>query len=404
MSQQDEQAERTVGAFTITGPPAPSGAGTRTAPEPDETWQLPGGTAHVFHGQGNNGIVRPVIISDGFGLGPSDLGWLHAHLEDGDFPLVTELRQRGRDVILVGYHERAASLLDNADAVVTCIQRAQVEQLSVTPLVVGGFSMGGLLTRYALAYMETQHIDHRTGVYFSFDSPHRGAVIPVGLQAFAHFIPLANDFARQMDSPAARQMLWRHYDPKTGEVGTAPERTEFLQALDSVGGWPRVPRLIGVASGRGDGTGLPLTPGDVTLTVGKLFPGTTFHAQAQGEDTVVAELKRRVPKATKTVTTSGFPELDGAPGGTLRSFGILADALRDKGAEVDLRHERVCFVPTVSAVAIRDLDDQKDLYTDIYNLPPQDSDLDDFRCSSDTTEHTTVTPELGHWLLDRLTD
>ncbi|MFH8498466.1 hypothetical protein [Streptomyces coeruleorubidus] len=30
-------------------------------------------------------------------------------------------------------------------------------------------------------------------------------------------------------------------------------------------------------------------------------------------------------------------ELDGAPGGTLRSYGILADKLKKGGAEVDLR-------------------------------------------------------------------
>jgi hypothetical protein len=200
-------------------------------------------------------------------------------------------------------------------------------------------------------------------------------------------------------------MLWRHYDPKTGKVGVAPERTEFLKQLDEVGRWPRrVDRLFGVASGRGDGTGLAVTPGDVTLKVERIFPGTTFYAQAQGDDVTVAELKRRFPKAEKTITTSGFPELDGAPGGTLRSFGILADALRDKGAKVDPRHERVCFVPTVSAVAIREIDDQKDLYVNIDDLDPEDSELHDFLCSDDNTEHAAATAPLCDWLLDRLPD
>ncbi|MET9293676.1 hypothetical protein [Streptomyces sp. NPDC003077] len=404
MSQPGGNPEQYVGAFTLAGPldaaPVPL---PYPVPEPDDVWTLPGGTAHVFRGEGNQGIVRPVIMADGFSLGPSDLTWLYAAL-NRDFPFLTELRRRGRDVILLGYGERSASLLDNARTATACIRRAVTERIGSARLVVGGFSMGGLVTRYALTRMESRRTDHETAVYFSYDSPHRGAVVPIGLQAFSHFIPGKNDFARQMNSPAARQMLWRHYDPTTRKTGVAPERTEFLRHLHEIGGWPRIPQRFGVANGRGDGTGLAIPPGDVTLVVRKIFPGTTFYAQAQGHNAVVAELKRRLPWAQRTITTDDFPELDGAPGGTLASFGILADALREKGAEVDLRHEEVCFVPSVSAVAIRDLDDNQDLYTDINALDPSESELDDFLCSSATTGHAAATEELCTWLLDRLPD
>ncbi|WP_030269927.1 esterase/lipase family protein [Streptomyces sp. NRRL B-24484] len=405
MSDQDEKAEQSVGAFTLAAPldstaPTPL---PYPVPTPDEEWQLPHGFAHVFYGEGHQGITRPVIIADGFNLGRSDLTWLYAGL-DRDYPFLTELRRRGRDVVLLGFDERSASIMVNAEAATACIMRTNAEQLGSAGLTVGGFSMGGIITRYALARLEMQRMDHRTRLYFSYDSPHRGGVVPIGLQAFSHFIPVPNDFARQMDSPAARQMLWRHYDPATGTIGVAPERIEFLQQLERLGGWPRIPRLIGVANGRGDGTGLAVEPGDITLTVNRIYPGTTFYAQAQGDNTVVAELKRRFPKAEKTVTTNGFPELDGAPGGTLRSYGILADMLEKFGAQVDLRHEHVCFVPSVSAVSIRDLDDNKALYATIDDLDPSESDLDDFLCSSTTTEHTAVTRELGEWILDRLPD
>ncbi|MCU7826986.1 hypothetical protein [Kitasatospora sp. DSM 101779] len=405
MSDQDEKAEQGVGAFTLTAPldstaPTPL---PYPVPTPDEEWQLPNGFAHVFYGEGNQGITRPVIIADGFNLGRSDLKWLYAGL-DRDHPFLSELRRRRRDVVLLGFEERSASILANAEAATACIMRTNAQQLGSAALTVGGFSMGGIITRYALARMEMQRMDHRARLYFSYDSPHRGGVVPIGLQAFSHFIPVPNDFARQMDSPAARQMLWRHYDPATGTIGVAPERIDFLKQLERVGGWPRIPRLIGVANGRGDGTGLAVEPGDITLTVNRIYPGTTFYAQAQGENIVVAELKRRFPKAEKTITTSGFPELDGAPGGTLRSYGILADMLRKFGAQVDLRHENVCFVPSVSAVSIRDIDDNKDLYANIDALDPTESDLDDFLCSSTTTEHTAVTSELCEWLLDRLPD
>ncbi len=404
MTQKDEQAEQNAGAFTIPDPVSAAPEAGFTVPEPDEEWPLPGGFARVFYGEENRGLTRPVIMADGFSLGRSNLDWLYAHLEGGRFPLISEMRRRGRDVVLLGFDERSAAIQDNAQTAMAAILRANAEQMGSTRLMVGGFSMGGIVTRYALAKLEMQRMNHQVGAYFSWDSPHRGAVIPIGLQAFSHFIPLANDFARQMNSPAARQMLWRHYDPKTGTVGVAPEREQFLTELEKVGGWPRIPRLLGLANGSGDGQGLGLPAGDRALELGRIYPGTKFHIQAQGENVTVAELKRRFPAAEKTIATSGLPELDSAPGGTLHSYKILADALKRVGATVDLHHEDVCFVPSVSAVSIRDLGEQKDLYANIDDLAPDESDLDDFLLSYANTTHTEVTEELATWLIDRLPD
>ncbi|MGW8888379.1 esterase/lipase family protein [Streptomyces sp. NPDC055749] len=400
-----ETTEPNVGSFTLGGAPTAEPAGSIQVPEHEE-WPLPNGFAWVFPAEGNHGgLVRPVIMADGFNLGRSKLDELYHGLESGDFPFISELRRRGRDVILLGFEERSASILDNARAVEAAIMRAIAEKLGDTRLVVGGFSMGGIVTRYALAHMERQRMDHQTGLYFSYDSPHRGASIPVGVQAFSHFIPFPNDFGKQMDSPAARQMLWQHYDKDTEKIGVAPERTEFLAALDRVGGWPQIPMKIGVANGRADGVGLPeVRPGDVTLRIDRIYPGTTFYAQAQGDEVTAAYLNRRFPKADKTITTSGFPELDGAPGGTLHTYKILADTMEKLGGKADLRHANVCFVPTISAVAVRDIGKQDDLYLNIVEAGPGESELDDFICSSTTTAHTAITEELCTWIMDRLHD
>jgi hypothetical protein len=172
----------------------------------------------------------------------------------------------------------------------------------------------------------------------------------------------------------------------------------------SMGGWPRIPRTIAVANGTGDGTGLPVPPGDLALKSTGLiaFPGTTFHTQASGDDVTVAQLKRLLPPAAKKITTSGYPELDGAPGGTLASYRIVAEELEAKHGKVDLRHGSICFVPTVSAVAIRDIDKQDDLYAKVDALDPQESEVHEFLCSSTTTPHTAITRELGEWIVDRL--
>ncbi|MFF9864866.1 esterase/lipase family protein [Streptomyces sp. NPDC013953] len=399
-----ETTEPDVGSFTLGGPLTAEPAGTIEVPQHEE-WTLPNGFAWVFPGKGNDGgLVRPVIMADGFNLGRSRLDVLHHGLESG-FPFISELRRRGRDVILLGFDERSASILDNARTAEAAIMRAIAVRLGDAPLAVGGFSMGGIVTRYALARMEAERIDHQTQLYFSYDSPHRGASIPVGVQAFSHFIPLPNNFARQMKSPAARQMLWQHYDADTGKTGVSPLREEFLEALRQVGWWPQRPMKIGVANGRGDGIGLPeVKAGEVALRIDKIYPGTTFYTQAQGDDATAAYLNRRLPKAEKTISTGGFPELDGAPGGTLHTYKILADTVKKFGGEADLRHGDVCFVPSVSAVAIRDIDKQDDLYAGVDELAPDESELDEFLCSSTTTAHTAITEELCTWIMDRLAD
>ncbi|MGW7400900.1 esterase/lipase family protein [Streptomyces cyaneofuscatus] len=397
-----ETAEPNVGSFSIGGPLTAERAGTIEVPEHDE-WPLPNGFAWIFRGEGNSSLTRPMIMADGFNLGRSKLDVLYDGLENNGYPFISELRRRGRDVILLGFEERSASILDNAQAAEAAIMRATAEQQGDAPLVVGGFSMGGIVTRYALARLEEQRVNHRTALYFSYDSPHRGASIPVGVQAFSHFIPFPNDFARQMDSPAARQMLWQHYDKDTGKIGIAPERTEFLAALERLGGWPMIPRKIAVANGRADGRGLPdVTPGETALRIERIYPGTTFYTQAQGDDTTAAYLNRRFPKAEKTITTDGFPELDGAPGGTLHTYKILADTLEKLGGKADLRHENVCFVPSVSAVAVRDIDKQENLYRSIGEADAEESELDSFLCSTTTTAHTAITEQLCTWIMDQL--
>ncbi|WP_405984998.1 lipase family alpha/beta hydrolase [Streptomyces sp. NBC_00872] len=370
----------------------------------DTEWELPNGFAWVYYGEGTDSVQKPVIMADGFNLGRSDLQWLAQGLDGGGYKFLSALRKQGRTVILVGFDERTAPIQKNAETVIAAVMRTLGERVGDDRLTVGGFSMGGLVTRYALAKLETQRIDHQTALYFSYDTPHRGAVIPIGLQAFAHFIPQDNAFAEQMNSPAARQMLWRHYDSETGRGETDPLRTELLDDLDRMGRWPQIPIKIAVANGTGDGTGLDVPPGEMALKSTGLiaFPGTTFYTQAADENATVAQLKRLLPLASKTVTTSGYPELDGAPGGTLASYKIVAEELVAKGGKVDLRHEAICFVPTVSAVAIRDIDKQEDLYAKVAAIDLEESELDEIFWSSTTTPHTAITQELCEWIIKRL--
>ncbi|WP_405685702.1 esterase/lipase family protein [Streptomyces sp. NBC_00057] len=374
---------------------------------PSTVWGLPGGTAWVYYGEGHSGLTRPVIFADGFNTGPSSLDFSWEIMEFGDYALISELRRRGHDVIILGFHERSASILDNSRTAQAAILHAIAERQGDAPLAVGGFSMGGLVTRHALAKMESQGIDHQTSLYFSYDSPHRGAWIPIALQAFAHYIKdLDSRFSDQINSPAARQLLWQHIEKWDGTPDQSDERATFLAEMEATGQWPRRPRLIGVANGVADGTGTDVQAGELALEgKGLSVVGTKLYAQAPGDNELVAKL-RVVTLKTNQVHTSGLPSIDGAPGGSLEGFGILADGLNALnpllGFKTDVRIRSHCFVPAVSAVDVGDLDTDEELYKDISALPPNASALDEFKLASHNEGHTLVTEELCTWLLDRL--
>jgi hypothetical protein len=381
------------------------------APEPDEVWALPGttsgGTAHVHYANGHNAIQRPVILADGFNHGPSDLAGLYQHF--GDF--FRELRANGRDVILLGFDQRQASVLHNAALAQQCIFRTIAERLGGEPLVVGGVSMGGMVTRYALARMENDGLDHQTSTYFSIDTPHNGAWIPLILQQLAYFFeslpsgdPEAPAQAELIRSEAAQQLLWGWVpDSKySGEVATAsPVRTEFLAELNRVGSWPRRPRLLGVANGSGDGTGRPLPAGEIAFDWKALFNAASATARFQAAGAGQAIGGMNFLAETRACATTDVPALDGAPGGILASFGLVADALK---VTIPEEYRASCFVPTVSAVAL-DFDPvawDGDPALVVDDLEPDRSALDDFTCDANS-EHGTLTAPLTQWLLDRLT-
>jgi hypothetical protein len=147
------------------------------------------------------------------------------------------LRKRGRDVILLGFDDRSASILENAEVATACIMRTSAERLGNAGLVVGGCGTGGLITRYALARMEEQRMAHQTA-----DTPHYGAWIPSSLQAFAHFLTRAPALSQQINSPVMRQILGRHLETVDGTPREDPLRTELLDTLNKMGGWPQLPR------------------------------------------------------------------------------------------------------------------------------------------------------------------
>ncbi|MFI6445705.1 hypothetical protein [Kitasatospora sp. NPDC050543] len=435
-----EGAETTQGSA-----PEPLGQGVLFTPalrtdtarkvnKPNTVWQLTGaweyegetatGTAAVYYGLApdgtpHEGLVNPMIFADGFNFGESNLGDLYAHLDapysaDGK-RLLSQLLAAGVDVILLGFKVRHTHIQANAAVAVSAIRKAIADQQEGgAPLIVGGVSMGGLITRYALTWMENEGEDHNSRIYLSYDSPHNGAWIPVALQQLAYFFESVPDpsgkpkQAELIRSAAAQQLLWAWVPNArdSGAVATWSEkRGKFLQDLKDIGWFPSKPglRRIGVANGTGDGTTGPLLPDELVFdwTSPGIARAVLRTQPAFGQLQEVVRMSALI-LGYRTSRTSEIPPLDGAPGGTLASYGMLADAL---GATIDDRHRSGCFVPSVSAVALKydPVTWDVDLTTNLNDLPAGRSELDAFHCDTTNSEHSLVTESLAEWILAELT-
>lgn len=371
------------------------------SPPPRETWLLPNGTAWVYLAPRHRVLTKPVILADGFSLGASNRDELYFRLERCEYPFISGLHEHGFDLVVVGYHERSAKIQDNAEAAAAAIMQAIGERRGTHSLLAGGFSMGALVMRYALAKMEFEGMNHQTSTYISFDGPHRGAWIPISLQAMAHVTePFAPDLRRQINSPAARQLLWRHIDTLFTAPREDPLRSEFLAELRAYGGWPVRPTKFGLANGAGDGIGNEVPAGRLVLHGDTADFGIELYAQDSGPGFVTAAM--RYQDLIFEQKTDSLPRLDGAPGGMLECFGIAVENLKQIDPYAECRYPSAAFVPSVSAVAIRDLDSDEAIYADINSLSPEESEFDDYLLSGTNTPHSAMTKEIATWFYNHL--
>lgn len=266
-------------------------------------------------------IVKPVIIVDGFDPGDErKLDGLfklmnydpdNNPITDNSINLVNKLTDatNGFDVTLVNFPNGADYIERNAMALVALLQR-ETSKLqangSTEQITLIGPSMGGLITRYALAYMEKNGIPHNVKLWVSFDSPHLGANIPISTQENLYFFgyygqkeKAAKKYHDNFGSPAARQMLIEQLDGmhkdynwwenpnvwvgNNGQNNNSPFRTQFIESLNSNG-------LLG-------SKGYPIN----NIRKIALINGTTNGTKTHNEGQLILELAGFKPNWLKVV-------------------------------------------------------------------------------------------------------
>ena len=327
--------------------------------------------------------------------------------------LVETLRAEGRDLVVLNFDDATEPIQRNALLAAQVIQDVNVLTGAPEDITVIGASMGGLVGRYALAWMEQQAIPHHTGTYITFDTPHAGANIPLGIQYWLDFFSdLSADaefLLSRLDTPAARQMLvYHHTTPPSGAAVADPLRADFLADLAAVGDWPTGPRLVGFANGSAQGTSQGFAPGQQVI----LYEYRSFLVDVDGDVYAVPDggsqlvLDARVaiillPTDALQVTVSGTDPYDSAPGGFRDSMAQMDSVTAPYGDIVAL-HPNHGFIPTVSALAIpgAPLDFDVDGTADLASLTPFDAVY--FPSTSPNQEHVEITAETAQRLLDEV--
>jgi len=394
------------------------------------------GEATTYPGEGeyevflsaDNILDKPIILVDGFDPGDTrDISGLYSLLDyaesSGTQNLADLVRAEGFDVVVLNFPtytrdidaitvDGGADFMErNAMVLVKLIEIINAEKAANSPEqnVIIGPSTGGIIARYALNYMENTSIDADTRLYISFDSPHHGANVPIGLQhqlnwlAFnntnpvAEVQPLINGLLK---SPAARQLLTDHldthlsgadlvtFDPLLTLPQAHPFRGFFETNINSLtpSGFPENIRNVAIINGSGIsnpyfaiGNSGPTVDNEYpVIDTNFSVPVSVFTANislainltpAAGDTNPVSSISIQIFGAeidgslAESESFSYSDGIDAAPGGLFDLAGLTA-GLGASGVAGDfvnaLTIDKFSFIPSVSALALEITDNEID--------------------------------------------
>ena len=390
-------------------------------PEPDDTLlitatipyqgEVGSGSAYVYLGGSHPSLTNPVIIIEGFDI-DNTMGWEYLYTTMNQEGLIETLSTRGFDAVVLDFTDATDYIQRNSFVAVELIEHVNSVIQPFASIAIVGASMGGLVGRYALAYMEDQGLNHNVRTFISFDAPHKGANIPLGIQYWVKFFSIESDDAAAMlaslQTPAPRQMLAYYFtDPPESTPGCDPLFTQLQADLAAVGGYPALPRKVAVANGSGNMSDQGFSPGDqlILYEYSSLIVdiiGNVWAVPDGGGQVIFDGVLNRIwpfPDDYLQVYVSGTLPYDGAPGGTRASMAQM-DSTEAPYGDVIALHDNHCFIPTISALDL----DTGDLFYDIAGDPIllAHTPFDTVYFPVENEEHIAITPESAVWFLSEL--
>lgn len=350
-------------------------------------------------------LNNPVLVVEGFDLNNS-MNWPELYDLLNQENLVADIQSFGRDLIVLNFGDSTQDILAN-----TALTEAAVDYINENradpsdKFIAIGASLGALTVRKALVDMP----DHDVNTWISFDGPHEGANIPLGIQEYLEFFASENDAANELlailDRPAARQMLVSHHSVPDGLTGgSAPERVDYATLLDATG-YPTNSKGIAISNGSGLGGKLPFNPGDKIIhwtDSGFLEPtiNADVYALPQTSATVFSgSITFLIPIKSATANSYHPLSFDNAPGGTRSTFlqlytNIPPDQISGDDYLTTTNH---CFIPTVSAlgIPIENLESNLAANAGLLALSP----FDEIHYATNNEAHVEINARNKRWIM-----
>ena len=283
---------------------------------PDEQFELGGLDVGVYNSCSEAGGGKVIIYLEGIDLmdivASSSRGISEIYTEMIQSEYLAELQNFGHTFYVVNWKKSTIDMRFNALYVVNLIEwLKQVYQENDQQFVIIGESMGGVIARYALTFMESK--DYQTGFFTPFfqeavtdpgnalyvathpniltigsqhrqldlvpllhktrelitiDAPHQGANVPLAIQHLYRkgtqlFFPSAafwsTVFKTGLEAKASRQLLIYHLEGKlvplanTSAYSSDPSHSAFYGQLSGMGDYPQFCKLMALSSGSFNG-------------------------------------------------------------------------------------------------------------------------------------------------------
>ncbi|MFA6404341.1 MAG: right-handed parallel beta-helix repeat-containing protein, partial [Salinivirgaceae bacterium] len=314
--------------------------------------------------------------------------------------LASELYNNDYDIIYLDYNRGTDDIRRNAALLEDALDKInnELKEPYSDANVVMGISMGGLVARYALRKMELAGKNHDSQLFFTMDTPHKGANVPLGYQKVISSlynsiidlnVPMLDKAIKLMNEPATKQLLIYQDNSST-------DHNVFFNELETMG-LPQNTTNIALSNGSGYGS-LTFAPNTelfkftydykfnflegtayayLSLILGvksiaNLVPGRTdLYAEItinalntnanrvyQNHIWITKKILWFIPITNdlyyrEAYAPAGCLPLDGAPGGKYSTSVFLSGDIPDEFKSA-IKEEAFCFIPTTSALGLKD--------------------------------------------------
>ena len=430
-----------------------------------ETISYPGTGEYELFLSADNVLDKPIFLVDGFDpddgrsiTGIYDL--LNFNDGSGTSNLGDLVREEGFDVVILNFPvyirtqdnaivDGGADFIErNAMLLVDLINLINTDKIGNEQNVVIGPSMGGLISRYALNYMEDQNMNHDTRLWISFDAPHHGANVPIGFQHQFNFLAFGLDdfwilgdqnveelqpiIDGMLKSPAARQMLTDQFESHITDSDAVtfnsalalPQPYYYKDIFDArlnnltATGFPELVRNVSIINGSGinnryQNNGNPsssLYPGsqildaNINVMTGADLKVKTYFTPYAGTQIEMSKVHLDFawwfPLANDRINNASAAShsysdgIDAASGGLFDILGLTTDL--DTGGLVGdflgaLTTDYFNFIPSVSAMAFDASSNQINWFDSLAGVTTNDTPFVNWYMPDDNEPHVTLT-------------